>query len=253
MNKYSPNYHALSRAYSELKPFSDKQRWEFDNNLAHLDFLTSNLSKTGLILDSGSYIGILALALKFLGYTVDGSDKFLFIPDNPFYVSNITELKRIWDKHGLRVINQDVLHNPPIKLYDTVLSVAVIEHQPYPRLYLEGLKRCVKSKGVIYVATPNVANLANRMRFLLGRPPVHNTRQYFLEGDKFNGHWREYTLGELKEMFVLADIQTMASRTCQSMRPKLGRFNKIPLGITRIMAHLVESWGDTNQILGQVA
>lgn len=246
------NYEALCRAYDELDPFSQKQRWEFDSNLVHLNFLTKYLPKDGTILDAGSYIGILALALRFLGYNVEGSDKYLFIPNNTYFVGDLEQLKSIWARHNLSVLNQDVITDAPIKKYDAVLSVAVIEHQRYPRLFLDGLKRCVKPGGFIYVATPNLANLANRFRFLLGRPPVQNIERLFKDAEEFNGHWREYTPQELKSVFKLSGLSVVASKTCQSMRPNWKSLGKLPLNLTRLIARLLPSTGDTNLIVGKV-
>lgn len=249
------NRQALAKAYAVLAPFSDKQRWEFDNNLAHLDFLTRYVPKEGMVLDLGSYIGILALALKFLGYQVEGADKYLFKTSeaNAYSVENIEALQSVWREHGLAVLDKDILSDVFDKTYDAVISVAVIEHQVYPRLFVEKILGIIVPGGLLYVATPNVTNLLNRFRFLLGRAPLANIEEFFMNAEKFNGHWREYTLGELVQMFELSGMQVLHTKNLQSMRPVWRKLRRLPQNILRVVARIVPGAGDTNMLLGKKA
>ena len=247
------NRQALSKAYAVLAPFSNKQRWEFDNNLAHLDFLTRHLPHDGAVLDLGSYIGILALALRFLGYHVEGADKYLFKTSeaNAYSVQHIETLQRIWREHGLAVLDKDVLTDAFDKKYDAVISVAVIEHQAYPRVFVEKMLGIIVPGGLLYVATPNVTNLLNRFRVLLGRAPLANIKEFYMNAEKFNGHWREYTLGELEEMFELSGMHVVQAKNMQSMRPVWRRLSRLPQNILRVVARITPGAGDTNMLLGK--
>ena len=51
------NAGALKKAYACLSPYADKQHWEFNNNLVHLDFITKYIPKTASLLDIGCGIG----------------------------------------------------------------------------------------------------------------------------------------------------------------------------------------------------
>ena len=97
MKSQSKDIHiALDNAYKTLAPYSNKQRWEFDSNLFHLSTIVSHVAVKDKIIDVGCGIGILALALKNLGYDVCGVDKYVFEPSNSYNVSDIDGLKKIW-------------------------------------------------------------------------------------------------------------------------------------------------------------
>ena len=87
------NKEALQKAYQILSPFSDKQKWEFNNNLVHLNFLTKHINKDKTIFDAGCGIGILDMALTLLEYKVEGGDKYLFATDSNFAVNDLEKLQ----------------------------------------------------------------------------------------------------------------------------------------------------------------
>ncbi len=246
------NRDALKKAYQVLAPYSDKQKWEFNSNLIQLNFLIKYLPKKGKILDVGSYIGILALALKFLDYDIEAADKYLFLPSNGFFVSDIDNLKKIWDKYHFRVSSKDFLTDDMGKKFDAIISAAVIEHQRYPKIFIENLVKNLNSGGLLYIATPNVNNLMNRFRVFFGRAPMANISDFYLDGHEFNGHWREYNLQELITMFNLSNIDIVASKTCQSIKPDWTKRKKFLLNITRVFASFVPSLGDANLIIGRI-
>lgn len=238
---------ALIKSYSVLSPFSDKQKWEFNNNLIHLKFLIKHLKKTDKILDYGCGIGILSLALKFLGYDVKGEEKFVFLPHNEYFVKDDNLLKQIWEDNRLIVESGDFSPNQ----FDVIISVAVVEHQQFPRLFLENLLQKVKSGGLVYLATPNMTNLLNRFRFLFGRAPLSNIQDFFYQAEKFVGHWREYTLKETKQMCIWAGMQVVEAHNLQNQRPVF-TFNKWRTwyrNLFKILAYLIPGCGDANIII----
>ena len=100
---------ALETSYKLLSPFSDKQRWEFNNNLVHLRFITRYLEPDGKLLDAGSGIGILTLALNLLGYKVEGMDKYVFQGHTAYYIEDQNRLRSIWEKQGVKITEKDLL------------------------------------------------------------------------------------------------------------------------------------------------
>ena len=160
------NKQALQKAYTILSPYADKQRWEFNNNLVHLHYITKHIPKISTILDVGCGIGILDIALILLGYKGTGLDKYVFEENNSFSVHDISGLRRIWESMGLEILPKDVLDDEIEMKYDAVISIATIEHQKNPKQFLKGLLDATQSHGFIYIATPNISHLLNRLYVL---------------------------------------------------------------------------------------
>lgn len=248
------NREALLQAFNALAPYSDKQRWEFDNNMVHLNYITQKISRDKTIFDAGCGIGILAVALSLLGYKVAGGDKYLFKSNNQFFVSDIKGLEEIWKKHNVAISDKDMINDAVEQTYDAILSVATIEHQPDPKKFLEKLLRCLNVGGYIYIATPNVAHALNRVRFLFGLSPLaHNTKDFFMSGVEFTGHWREYTLDELKQFFSLLKVDIVDATHIQSRRPfrRWKGVRNFYLDCFALVAYLISGARDTNVIFGK--
>lgn len=248
------NKQALAQAYQFLSPYADKQRWEFNNNLVHLKFITKYIPKTASILDVGCGIGILDLALILLGYKVTGVDKYLFEANNSFSIDNISGLRRVWAEQGLVILPKDILRDNLGKQYGAIISIATIEHQKDPKRFLEGLLAALDSGGLLYIATPNISHLLNRVRFVFGRSPLSgHLENWFNKGESFEGHWREYALKELKAMFTWLNIAIVGARNVQSLRPhfKLTSWRSWYVGKLRLLAYLLPGTGDTNIIIGR--
>jgi 2-polyprenyl-3-methyl-5-hydroxy-6-metoxy-1,4-benzoquinol methylase len=81
--------------------------------------------------------------------------------------------------------------------YDVVVMAEVIEHlYTAPQLVLAFLKTLVKPNGILIVQTPNAASLPKRIKMLLGRNPYEMIRENTMNP----GHFREYTMKELKAL-----------------------------------------------------
>lgn len=254
MKHYMVNKEALKKAYTLFSPYADKQAWEFNNNLVHLKFITKYIPKTASILDVGCGIGILDLALILLGYKVTGVDKYLFETNNSFSIDDLNGLRRIWEANGLVILSKDILRDNVAGQFGAVISIATVEHQKDPRRFLAGLLAPLSAGGIIYIATPNISHLLNRARFLFGFSPLSgHLEKWFKKGENFEGHWREYTVKELKQMFAWLNIAIIGARNKQSLRPnfKLTSLRSWYVGIFRLLAYLLPGTGDTNIIIGR--
>jgi len=172
---------ALLLAYQELAPFSDRHNWEFFNNLKHIEFLCKHLGRDKSILDVGSGIGILALALSKLGYTVDGLDKYIFLPNTYISVDQdaVTKLQKVWADNNLRIINDDISTFVTEKKYDSVVTIAVIEHQKDPKGFINACVSHLRIGGLFFCSTPNMVDLLNRFRVLCGRSAFRDLKPFF--------------------------------------------------------------------------
>lgn len=247
------NKEALLKSYEILSPYSDKQKWEFSSNLYHLNFLTAKIKKDDLILDAGCGIGILALAFRLLGYNIEGVDKYVFKSGNDFFFGDLAKLRQIWLEHGLNIIDKDILADEIGKKYSVVISIATLEHQKNVKLFLNKLLNYLEKGGFIYIDTPNVANLLNRLRFLCGRSPLGNIEDFFCDGENFNGHWREYSMAEVKKMSKLAGINIIKAANPQTQMAKLDLSSprRAYLNLFRLLSLLVPGARDANIIWGQ--
>lgn len=248
------NTQALKKAYNILSPYADRQRWEFNNNLVHLRHIAKHVPKESTILDVGCGIGILDVALKLLGYRVTGVDKYMFEPNNSFSVVDIEGLRRIWEQSGFSILAKDILRDDIGQTYGTVISIATIEHQKDPKRFLERMLGVLDLGGLLYIATPNISHLLNRARFLFGRSPVSaHLPEFFKKGEEYEGHWREYTLSELRQMFEWLNMTMVSSKNMQSMPPgfKLSSPRTWYVGIFRLISHFIPGARDTNIIIGR--
>lgn len=239
---------AVNEAYRALSPFSDKSRWEINSHVVHAEEIIARVSKDQDIIDVGSHIGILAIALRILGYNVSANDKYLFDSKEGGNAYGFTQeeraaLKTIWSWYGLVVTAYDVLTGTPNKKYDVVVNIAVLEHQPYPREFVEGLQRFMKDDGILYLSTPNIARIQNRVRFLLGRAPVENIKEFYGNGRRFNGHWREYTVREVSTMLTLSGM-SLYTAICKQVSPIFYGWNVLR-NAAKLLGHMGPTWGDS--------
>ncbi len=210
---------ALEKSYQILEPFSEQYKIDFKRFLFSLDLLSHRAPiQNKKILDVGSGIGIMAMVLKNLGAESFGVDKFIF-PDEPenFYsISDFDKLKRIWEENGLKIIRADAAKERlPFddSYFDVVICDATIEHlDESPQTLFKGVHRILKNGGIFMVTTPNLANFLRRLRFLFGRSPNWDIKDYFESGSNFRGHRREFTVSEISRMLEWSSFEIIEKK-----------------------------------------
>ena len=86
---------------------------------------------------------------------------------------------------------------PTLPRYDLIVLAEVLEHlYTAPRPVLRFLHEALKEGGILLLQTPNAASLPKRIKLLLGRNPYDPIR----EAPGNPGHFREYTLPELRRL-----------------------------------------------------
>jgi len=97
---------------------------------------------------------------------------------------------------GINPIMCDLSKGLPYRdqAFDCIVAGEIIEHIIDTDYFLEEINRVLVSKGVLVITTPNLANLENRLRILIGRYPIFV--DYTSRGDN---HVRVYTGRALKK------------------------------------------------------
>jgi len=211
---------AVDKAYQVLQPWSKKHEHEKFYYKMVIK-LSSNFynKRNNKIIDLGSGIGILSLALIFLGNQVDGMEKYIFSDSESsmFKPNDLQNLQQIWQQNNFKVNNFNVVRNLPdefIDKYDVVINTAVIEHLKSPKLFLQNVHAMLKPSGIVITMTPNLTVFYKRLRFLFGFSPNWSLSEFFDAGENFTGHWREYTMKELKSMHERLGFDIIFSRNC---------------------------------------
>jgi len=199
---------ALNTAYKIFGQYSKKYTVDFDRYLFSLKLLSKipHLNKKK-VLDIGTGIGLMPLSLKKMGVEAKGLDYYIFPESNNkmFCLSEISDYKKIWQNNGLKVFNENIFDPnlvSKIGTFDVILSEATIEHLKDPRYFLEQCWKLLNADGYVLITTPNLTTLTKRLRFLFGRSPYWPIESFFTDGEKFTGHWREYSIPELRYMCV---------------------------------------------------
>ncbi|MGA8220799.1 MAG: methyltransferase domain-containing protein [Candidatus Acidiferrales bacterium] len=105
-------------------------------------------------LDLGAGSGALAERLLAAGYQVTGAD-----------ISNYFEL----DTEFLELDFNDPKFDERLPHdFELITSVEVIEHLENPTAFLKSIARLLSPSGIAIVTTPNVENVAARIKFLIG-------------------------------------------------------------------------------------
>lgn len=88
--------------------------------------------------------------------------------------------------------------------FDLIVFSEVIEHICLaPEYIFAALRSLLTDKGVLICTTPNAADIAKRLRLLMGRNPYERLRLYAMNP----GHVREYTARELREIAESVGLQ----------------------------------------------
>ncbi len=250
---------ALKEAYRVLAPFSAQYRVDFDRYAITIGMLMDieNI-KEKRVLDIGTGIGILPVALRILGVHANGMEYFVFPEsgNDMFGRKEIDTLKTVWAQHKVEVICHDATGTttpPPSSQADIVVSEAAIEHLKGPRRFLEQCNELLTPGGHLLISTPNSATLLQRLRFLAGRSPNWPIAEFFDAGESFTGHWREYTLDELTYMIRASNFTILKAASINA----LAKFKRLPnlsknfRALVATIAWLIPHGREMNYVLAQ--
>lgn len=162
--------------------------------------IIKNYPDGGNILSIGAGPCYLEAILSELGYGVtaveDLNDHWHLIGDNKKRIINFALKMKV----DLKIKSIYSISGDLKKQFDIVLGLDVIEHLYNPRDFLNCAVSCLKEEGLLILETPNVANLKNRMKMLLGKSSQINADLLYWNLGDFRFHIKEYTVEELKRI-----------------------------------------------------
>ena len=165
-----------------------KNRWE-----AALKFMKIN--ENDKILDVGCGEGVI------LNYLV-GKSKFIYGIDISSHLIDILK-KRI--EKGVNLQQMNIENKTPFKddYFDMIILTDVIEHIADLYISIKELKRILKKNGLIFIDTPNIAKLRNRLKLLFGMFPSTGSEKNNLwdtkNGNLYDGgHLHYFTFSSLQ-------------------------------------------------------
>jgi len=180
------------------------------------------------ICELGSYVGILARALSYMGYKVNACDI-------PFFYDR-KHVKEYFEKYDIKSFYFDLKdYKLPFKKssQDLVIACEIIEHLNFnPLPVIKEINRVLKIGGYFYVAMPNSESFIKRLRYFLnGRQPSFTVEQLFeqLKPDKkmlVGLHWREYSINEVCQMVEPLGFKLVSSKVCSDVNLNYGSFYK---------------------------
>jgi SAM-dependent methyltransferase len=153
------------------------------------------------ILELGAFFGVNCMALRDLGYQVTAADVPEFM-DQPAQVERYAQ-RGIATK-GIRL--EDYILPFEDDSFEVIIMCEVLEHLNFnPLPLLKEINRIGSPNSIFYLSLPNAAQIYNRIRVLRGKALGVEIEEFFTQLDPqsseiVNGHWREYTGSEVREI-----------------------------------------------------
>lgn len=164
------------------------------------------------ILEIGSFLGPVSVALRKAGYGVCALD----IPE--FHASE--RLRALYQRHAIPFAGLNLRRAAlpyADQSFDAVVFCEVMEHWNFnPLPVLHEVNRVLKPGGYVYIGMPNQASIVSRVKLLLGRS-VHNpVDDFFKQLDRGSNmivglHWREYTQAEALQLIGRMGFEAAAA------------------------------------------
>lgn len=171
------------------------------------------------ILEVGAFCGAVSTALR------RTSDRFEVTAwDLPLFMEDKALLAH-YRQMGIHSASGNLSSLPldfQAEAFDIIICCEVIEHlnfNPLP-VFCE-FNRLLKAEGVLYIGTPNQANIVKRLMLARGGS-IHNPVQHLVwqldpKGSMSVGlHWREYTAAELVQIIQLTGFRLLKSYYCHT-------------------------------------
>lgn len=185
---------------------------EYDPTKIHLvkvESLIKRFCVVGRLLDVGCGDGSFALRLQKLGFSVNGVD-----------ISKKAVEKA--KSNGVIAVAADVSSGFPFQSssFDCLVACEIIEHVYDTDFFLHECFRVLRSNGLLFLTTPNLASFPNRLLLLFNKYPRF-VPEYRVGGA---GHIRAYTLPVLLKQLKESGFDVVHKSCANVPFPMLSRF-----------------------------
>lgn len=155
---------------------------------------------TGKVLEIGSFIPVIPLGLKKMGFEVSAIEK------TSFYGGAYAPIIKCLNRCDIQFFDLDIIDKSQIKgleKYDYISLIAVVEHLlGSPKQLFESIHSLLKDDGKFIFEVPSLSSLRKRIIFALkGKNPMSDYANYFNSAYPFEGHHREMTYNEVIYLF----------------------------------------------------
>jgi 2-polyprenyl-3-methyl-5-hydroxy-6-metoxy-1,4-benzoquinol methylase len=166
-------------------------------------------------LDLGAGAGVIPSVLALAGLRVTVADIWReYAEEFKNHMGDFAEFIARFEKLHMQWVHHNILEPPlpfPAQSFDLISLFEVLEHLPQPHIVLQEVARLLRPDGLLVITVPNVANLRNRLRLLIGRSPhADDIETWFAPG--FYGHYREMTMKEVRRVLVKSDFCILTTR-----------------------------------------
>ena len=206
-NKLTDHYDNKYQNDTQKKSLAIINKTKYPQNRyeACINYFDKNVKKKTTVLELATGDGLLAKSLlknqknitKYIA--TDLSNNRLKSVKNNIHDSRLVV-------RNLDVENYDFSQTEKV---DVVIMLALIEHLVDPIRAINNIKKVLKPNGLIYIDTPNVAELGNRIKLLRGKfPSTASAFQGLItyEGEKVDlfdeGHLHYFTFKSLEQMLL---------------------------------------------------
>ena len=197
IQKYESILNLLNTVGKIIENDSDYSEFYFKNQLARYFqslMIIENCFKPATVLDVGSYPSHIHKMLLMMGYDVYGVDM------DPNRISpGLNDCKN-------RTYKIDIERsgwNLGEKKYDIILFLEVMEHlHVNPFVVFDELENLIKKDGYLFLSTPNLLSMKNRINFVSGRYVFEHPFSVYekLERHGSRGHQRLYSVNEIEDI-----------------------------------------------------
>jgi 2-polyprenyl-3-methyl-5-hydroxy-6-metoxy-1,4-benzoquinol methylase len=165
-------------------------------------------------LDLGAGAGVIPSVLALAGLRVTVVDIWSqHIKEFDNQMGDSAEFFARFEKLHMRWVEHNILEPPlpfPARSFDMISLFEVLEHLQQPHIVLQEISRLLRPDGLLVITVPNVANLRNRIRLLMGRSPhADDIETWFAPG--FHGHLRELTMDEVQRILGKSDFSILTT------------------------------------------
>ena len=197
------NFHLLADPNMDAgfhETYIDQHRAEYERTVSDVLRHYPRSSSPVRVLEIGAFFGVVCIALASLGYDVTAAD----VPEYIDLPEQAARYARFGIKtNGVRL--QDFVLPFEDEQFDVIIMCEVLEHLNFNPLPLfKEINRIGDPELDLLLSMPNATSIYHRVAMVKGTPEAFNFR-IFRATDPTNslianGHWREYTAAETREL-----------------------------------------------------